>query len=101
MSKNKIIELVPTFLAPVTENSRKSFSASLIIFHNAGTVNVTIADSLTVKPGGTFQLGITNDRNSIVHTGPINIRFATGGTNRLEIVTLAPNTPEFANYEQQ
>lgn len=95
----RIRELLPNFLAPITSNQMFTSTAVAIVFKNAGDAVATINSFFTLKPGETFQIGVTDERYTVI-TGNFTIVFGAGSNPRLERFELQPNDKEFANYEQ-
>ncbi len=92
-------ELLPNFLAPITSNRIFTSTSVAIVFKNAGDATVTINSFFTLLPGETFQIGVGDERNSVIN-GNFQISFGAGATPRLEVFELQPNDKAIANYEQ-
>lgn len=95
----RIRELLPNFLTPITSSQMFTSTAVAIVFKNAGDAVVTINSFFTLKPGETFQIGVTDERYTVI-TGNFQISFGAGATPRLERFELQPADKDYANYEQ-
>lgn len=95
----RVRELSPNFLAPITTNKMITSTAVSIVFKNAGNAPITLNSFFTLLPGETFQIGVGDERNSVI-TGNFQISFGAGSTPRLEWFELQPNDKSIANYEQ-
>jgi len=95
----RIRELLPNFLAPITTTQMFTSTAVAIVFKNAGDAIITINSFFTLKPGETFQIGVTDERYTVI-TGNFQVTFGAGANPRLERFELQPNDPDFSNYEQ-
>lgn len=97
---NQLLELLPATLAPITASKTITLTASAITFQNVGDATVTINRHYTIQPNQSFQLAVSNDRESII-TGRFSFIFGSGSNPKLEIFYLIPNHEDFGNYEQQ
>jgi hypothetical protein len=95
-----ILELTLHTMKPVTESGAVVVTGSSISFYNAGDSTVTIDNHWTIPAGGTFQIGVSDERKSII-TSKIKVVFSGGTTNNLQIILLVPKGKEFSNYIQQ
>ena len=95
----RIRELLPVFLKPITSTQMFTSTAVAIVFKNAGDAIVTINSFFTLKPGETFQIGVTDERYTVI-TGNYQVSFGAGANPRLERFELQPNDANYSNYEQ-
>ena len=95
-----LMELIPHALPPITESDNYRFTASAIIFKNAGNTTITINSFYTMGAGETLQFSVSNEKEVII-TGTWMLKFGAGTTPLLQVMMLIPRDQNFNNYVQQ
>lgn len=96
----KIRECTIDVAMPITENKAIQLDGVLSFsLHNAGTSNAMIDGGFTLLPGSTLQMGMP-DANVVI-SDKIRVSFASGGTNKLELIVQRMKGAQFSNYEKQ
>ena len=97
---NKVLELRLNPRPPIRDDNKIDFIGQGIILQNTGTVDATIDGLWTLKPGSTFQVGVTNDSSSIFLLKGV-LKFTGSGTKEIQVMEVLADRKEFSNYSKQ